>query len=68
MWINNNISYPLKDKVYRTLVAIDDFDTLEEHFGKFEGGDWCHYESCRQFIRYWWSDDDHYEKIQTTLC
>jgi len=63
MWIDNNISYPTKGGVYRTLVDIDDLNTLVEQDGKFEGGDWCHYESARQYVRYWWATEEDYKEV-----
>lgn len=46
--------YPTKDGYYTCLVEIDEEGTLEEMANQlFKKGDWCHFESCRQFIKYW---------------
>lgn len=59
MWINTSIALPLKSGEYTCLVQVDDFGNLEEHKGQvFEGADWSHYHSGRQFIRYWFADQE----------
>ena len=58
MWINKNIKNPEKEGSYKCLIEIDELGSLEEVENQyFDGVDWCHMESCRQFISYWWSDN-----------
>lgn len=62
-WINNN-TYPLEKGNYRCLVSKDDFGSLIEAENElFDGTDWSHTESHRQFIRYWWADKETYQII-----
>jgi hypothetical protein len=67
MWINKMMSNPLKEGRYKTLVG-DDFGNLSEADNElFDGIDWCHYESSRQFIEYWWASDEDYKVIVNKL-
>jgi len=60
MWINKMMSNPLREGRYKTLVG-DDFGNLSEATNElFNGVDWCHYWSNRQFIEYWWASDEDY--------
>jgi hypothetical protein len=59
MWISKGIKYPEKEGRYKCLIEIDEFGSLQEQDNQyFNGYEWCHMESSRQFISYWWSDDE----------
>lgn len=59
MWIElRKNQYPKQKGNYKCLVEIDEEGSLEEMDNQFFNGvDWCHFNSCRQFIRYWWKED-----------
>lgn len=64
MWIDNNISKPLRKGYYKTLVDWDGLGTLQETENElFNGNDWCHFKSSRQFIRFWWAEKEDYKTI-----
>jgi hypothetical protein len=68
MWINNSIAKPLRNGRYKTLVEWDGLGNLGEAEDQlFENGDWCHFESSRQFIRYWWAEKEDYKTISNEL-
>ena len=68
MWINNSIAKPLRKGYYKTLVDWDGLGNLGETEGQlFDGVDWSHYESSRQYIRYWFSEKEDYEIIADKL-
>ena len=53
MWINNNISKPLRKGYYKTLVDFDGLGNLKEYQKEYYNGlefDWCM--SNAQFIRF----------------
>ena len=61
MWINNNISRPLRKGYYKTLVDFDGLGNLKEYQKDYYNGlefDWCM--SNAQFISYWWCEDEDY--------
>ena len=61
MWINNNISRPLRKGNYKTLVDFDGLGNLAEFEGDyFNGESWDLYNSSVQFIRFWWCEDEDY--------
>lgn len=64
MWINNNISRPLRKGYYKTLVDFDGLGNLKEYqkdyYNELEW-DWCM--SNAQFIRFWWSEEGDYKTI-----
>jgi hypothetical protein len=54
MWIPIYLEYPKEEGFYRCLVVQDDNGVLVESENEyFDGVDWCHYLSSRQFISYW---------------
>ena len=63
MWVRlGKGTYPKEEGRYKCLVEQDEFGTLLEVDNEyFNGKDWCHYESHRQFISYWWSDNFDFE-------
>ena len=64
MWINNNISRPLRKGYYKTLVDFDGLGNLKEYQKDYYNGlefDWCM--SNAQFISYWWSEEGDYKTI-----
>ena len=64
MWINNNISKPLRKGHYKTLVDFDGLGNLiETGFDIFNGTDWDLYSSYGQHIRYWWAEKEDYKTI-----
>lgn len=64
MWINNNISKPLREGRYKTLVDADGLGNLEEGDNEyFDGKSWSFYESNAQFISYWWAEKEDYKII-----
>lgn len=64
MWINNNISRPLRHDKYKTLVDVDGLGNLEEYSNElFDGYNWCNYGSNAQFICYWWAEKENYKII-----
>jgi hypothetical protein len=68
MWINNSVSRPLKEGLYRTLVEEDGLGNLREEVDEwFNGDDWCVYNSFAQFTRYWWASQEDYELIANKL-
>ncbi len=64
MWIElKKGQYPTKEGEYKTLIEWDETGTLvENERDYFDGKDWCHYRSNRQFIRYWWSEEKAKQK------
>ena len=68
MWINNNIAKPLRHDKYKTLVDFDGLGNLVEFEGElFNGYDWDIYNSCSQFICFWWAEKEDYEIIIENL-
>ncbi len=69
MWIElKKGQYPTKDGCYKCLVEVDEMGTLEEMDSQvFRNGDWCHYKSCRQFIRYWWNEEAEIKPLNLEL-
>ena len=64
MWINNNISRPLRKGNYRTLLNSDGLGNLQEcKADYFNGLDWDYMLSNRQFISYWWAEKEDYKTI-----
>lgn len=64
MWIDNSINQPQKEGNYKTLIEIDEMGTLSENDNEhFNGKDWSHTESSRQFIRYWWCEKEEYKVL-----
>ena len=64
MWINNNISKPLRKGYYKTLVDFDGLGNLKEYQKEYYNGlewDWCM--SNAQFICFWWSEEGDYKTI-----
>ena len=64
MWINNNISKPLRKGYYKTLVDFDGLGNLievEDEF--FNGADWDLYNSSVQFILFWRAEKEDYKII-----
>jgi hypothetical protein len=64
MWIElKKGQYPTKNGTYKCLVEVDETGELVEMYDQvFRNGDWCHYKSCRQFIRFWWSEEKAKQK------
>lgn len=61
MWINNNISKPLRKGYYKTLVDFDGLGNLIETEDEFFNGDsWDLYNSSVQFISFWWAEKEDY--------
>jgi|GEM_PF-6523211 len=68
MWIDAKMSNPIKKGLYKCLVVQDDYGTLKEETNEvFNGDDWCHYNSCRQFISFWWATKEEYQIISDHL-
>ncbi len=68
MWINNNISKPLREGYYKTLVEGDGFGNLEEvDYELYNGIDWDLYNSNSQFVRFWWAEKEDYDIISEHL-
>jgi hypothetical protein len=68
MWINNNISNPLREGYYKTLVDFDGLGNLKEESNElFNGTDWDLYNSSVQFIRFWWAEKEDYKVISENL-
>lgn len=68
MWINNNISKPLRKGVYKTLVDSDGLGNLEEVNNElFNGVDWDVYNSHSQIIPFWWAEKEDYEIISDRI-
>lgn len=68
MWIDTKISNPIKKGVYTCLAVQDDYGTLKEEIGEvFNGEEWCHYNSHRQFIAFWWATKEEYQIISDHL-
>ena len=72
MWINNNISRPLRKGYYKTLVDFDGLGNLKEYQKEYYNGlewDWCM--SNAQFICFWWCEDEDYviiaDKIEAEI-
>ena len=69
MWINNNISKPLRKGYYKTLVDFDGLGNLKEYQKEYYNGlefDWCM--SNAQFIRFWFSEEkEDYEIISDRI-
>ena len=63
-WIDTKMSLPLEKGYYSCLVDVDGYGSLEEFLDEyFEGKDWCHFKSHRQFIRYWWAKKEDYQYL-----
>jgi hypothetical protein len=68
MWINNNISKPLRKGHYKTLVDFDGLGNLAEFEGDYFNGErWDLYNSSVQFICFWWAEKEDYEIIAERL-
>ena len=68
MWINNNISRPLRKGYYKTLVDFDGLGNLREEDNEwFNGTDWDLYNSSVQFVSYWWAEKEDYKVIADRL-
>ena len=72
MWINNNISKPLRKGHYKTLVDFDGLGNLKEYQKEYYNGlewDWCM--SNAQFICFWFAEKEDYkiitDKIETEI-
>ena len=68
MWINNNISEPLRKGYYKTLVDFDGLGNLKEYQKEYYNGlefDWCM--SNAQFIRFWWAEKEDYAIISDRI-
>ena len=64
MWINNNISKPLRKGYYKTLVDFDGLGNLIEiEDDYFNGESWDLYNSSVQFISFWFAEKEDYEII-----
>ena len=64
MWINNNISKPLRKGYYKTLVDADGLGNLIEVEDEFFNGDsWDLYNSSVQFISFWFAEKEDYKTI-----
>ena len=64
MWINNNISKPLRKGNYKTLVDFDGLGNLIEMEDEYFNGDsWDLYSSSVQFISFWWAEKEDYKII-----
>jgi len=64
MWINNNISKPLRKGYYKTLVDFDGLGNLIEMEDEyFNGENWDLYNSSVQFISFWWAEKEDYKTI-----
>lgn len=68
MWINNNISKPLRKGIYKTLVNFDELGNLiEEEYEYFNGESWYLYNSSVQFISFWWAEKEDYNTITNKI-
>ena len=68
MWINNSMAKPLRKGYYKTLVDWDGLGNLGETEGQlFDGVDWSHYESSRQYICFWFAEKEDYNIIADHL-
>lgn len=68
MWISCSISLPLEVGKYKTLIEIDEWGTLQKSDNNhFDGKDWSHTDSNRQFIKYWWGSTEQYKIITNSL-
>jgi hypothetical protein len=68
MWINNNISKPLRKGEYKTLVDFDGLGNLKEYKKEYYNGlewDWCM--SNAQFIRFWLAEKEDYMIISDKI-
>ena len=64
MWINNNISKPLRKGYYKTLVDFDGLGNLIETEDElFNGESWDLYNSSVQYICFWWAKKEDYKTI-----
>lgn len=64
MWINNNISKPLRKGTYKTLVDFDGLGNLIEMEDEyFNGESWDLYNSSVQFISFWEATKEDYKSI-----
>ena len=64
MWINNNISKPLRKGNYKTLVDFDGLGNLIEMENEyFNGESWDLYNSSVQVISFWWAEKEDYKTI-----
>lgn len=59
MWIElKKDQYPKDKGNYKCLIDYDGLGNLSESNNEyFNGVDWCHFKSSRQFIRYWWKEN-----------
>ena len=68
MWINKNISNPLKKGYYKTLVDYEGFGNLMEIDNElFNGDEWDLCESDSQFIQYWWASKEDFEIVSNKI-
>ena len=64
MWINNNISKPLRKGNYKTLVDFDGLGNLKEYQKDYYNGlEFDFMMSNAQFIRFWWAEKEDYKTI-----
>ena len=64
MWINNNISKPLRKGHYKTLVDFDGLGNLKEYQKDYYNGlEFDFMMSNAQFIRFWWAEKEDYKTI-----
>ena len=64
MWINNNISKPLRKGYYKTLVDFDGLGNLKEYQKDYYNGlEFDFMMSNAQFIRFWWAEKEDYKTI-----
>ena len=64
MWINNNISKPLRKGYYKTLVDFDGLGNLIETEDEFFNGEsWDLYNSSVQFICFWFAEKEDYKIV-----
>lgn len=65
MWIDNK-NFPPEAGYYICLIDLDGFGNLIEiPYQLFDGKDWSHTHSSRQFIRYWKATQEQYNQIST---
>lgn len=62
-WINKAIN-PLKEGKYNCLADVNGLGILSEYKDQyFDGKDWCPYNSCAQFTRYWSASEEDFKII-----
>jgi hypothetical protein len=68
MWIDKLLHNPLKAGKYNCLVDVDGMGNLENAPNQiFNGIDWDHYTSCRQFIRYWEATQEEWLELSKII-